>query len=107
MRCRQHVDVLARPRRLGTAFRGTDETFAEGVGADGCGQRAGHGADRSVERQLADGGKAFDGIRRDRLHRHHEPEHDRQIEVAAFLRQVGGRQIDGDVLERKPETDSV
>ena len=33
--------------------------------------------------------------------RGHEPERDRQIVVAAFLRQVGRRQIDGDAARRQ------
>ena len=33
--------------------------------------------------------------------------HDRQIEMAAFLRQIGGREIDGDVLVGKAEADRV
>ena len=34
-------------------------------------------------------------------------EHDRQIEMAAFLRQVGGREIDRDVLVGQAEPDGV
>ena len=44
---------------------------------------------------------------RDRLHRAHHRQHDREVEVAAFLRQVGGREIDGDVLIGKPQADRV
>jgi len=65
------------------------------------GSAARHGPDRGVERQLADGGKTLDGVGRDGAHRHHHGERDRQVEVAAFLRQVGGGQIDGDVLPQK------
>ena len=67
----------------------------------------GHRPDRPVQCQFADGGVIRDGIGRDRLHSAHHRQHDRQIEVAAFLRQVGGREIDGDVLVGKPQADRV
>ncbi len=35
-------------------------------------------------------------IRRNGADRRHQPERDRQIVMAAFLRQIGGREIDGD-----------
>ncbi len=47
---------------------------------------------------------ALDGIGRDGAHRHHHGERDGQIEVAALLGQIGGRQVDGDVLEGQAQT---
>ncbi len=64
-------------------------------------------ADRPVQCQFTDGGVIRDGIGRDRLHSAHHRQHDREIKVAAFLRQVGGREIDGDVLVGKPQADRV
>ena len=71
------------------------------------GQRARHGPDRAIERQLADGGETFDGVGRDGAHRHHHGQRNRQVEMAAFLGQVGGREVDRDVLVGKPEADRV
>ena len=91
----------------GPAGRRADEPLAHGVGADGGGQRARHRADRAVERQLADRRVAGDRVGRDRLHGDHHGEHDRQIELAAFLRQVGGREVHRDVLVGQAEADGV
>ncbi len=107
MRRREDVHIFARPRRLGAAGGGTDQPLAHGVGADGGGQRARHGADRAVERQLADRRVTGDGVGRHRLHRHHHGEQDRQVELAALLRQVGRRQVHRHVLVGKAETDGV
>ena len=38
---------------------------------------------------------------RDGADRRHQAERDRQVVVAAFLRQVGGREIDGDAARRQ------
>ena len=91
----------------GPQARGADQALAHGVGADGRRQRARHAADRGVERQLADGRIALDGVGRDGAHGHHHGERDRQVEVAALLGQVGGRQVDRDVLEGQAEADGV
>ena len=40
---------------------------------------------------------------RHRADRRHQAERDRQIVVAAFLRQIGGREIDGDAARRQRE----
>ena len=40
---------------------------------------------------------------RDRADRRHQAERDRQVVVAAFLGQVGGREIDGDAARRQRE----
>ena len=107
MRRREDVDVFARPGRFGTGRLRADEALAHRVGADGGRQRAGNGADRTVERQFTDGGVGRDGVGRDGLHRRHHRQHDREIEMAAFLRQVGRREIDGDVLKGQAKADRV
>jgi hypothetical protein len=48
--------------------------------------------------------KARDRIRRDGADRRHQAERDRQVVVAAFLRQVGGREIDGDAARRQRQS---
>ena len=57
--------------------------------------------------ELADRRIAGDGVGRDRLHGDHHGEHDRQVELAAFLGQVGGREVHRDVLVGHAEADGV
>ena len=63
--------------------------------------------DRSVEPEFAKHGEAGQRIRRDRADRRHQAERDRQVVVAAFLGQVGRREVDGDSprRQRKPRGD--
>ncbi len=91
MRRGQDIDIFAGPGGFCAAGCGANETLAHCVGANGCGQGAGHGGNRTIERKLADGGKARDGVGRDRIHGDHHRQHDWQIELAAFLGQVGRR----------------
>ena len=53
--------------------------------------------------ELAQHGEARERVRRDGADRRHQPERDRQIVMAAFLRQVGGREVDGDAPRRQRE----
>ena len=66
-----------------------------------------HRSDRSVERELADRGVAGDRVGRNRLHCDHHGEHDRQVELAAFLWQVGGREVHRHVAVGHAEADRV
>ena len=86
----------ARPGGFRTAERRADQPFAAGVRADGGGKDAGDGRDRAVEAELAQHGESGERVMRDGADRGHQAERDRQIVMASFLRQVGGRQIDGD-----------
>jgi phosphate-selective porin len=63
--------------------------------------------DRAVEAELAQHREAGERIARDGADRGHQAERDRQIVVAAFLRQVGGREVDGDApgRQRQPRGD--
>ena len=91
----------AGPGGFGPACAGTDETFAAGIGADRGRQHARDRGDRAVEPKLAEHREARDRIRRDGADRRHQAERDRQIVVAAFLRQIGGREVDGDSPRRQ------
>ena len=71
------------------------------------GNAPGTAPNRSVERQFADRGIAFDRVGRYRAHRHHHGERNRQVEMAAFLGKIGRRQVDGDVLERQAKADGM
>jgi hypothetical protein len=57
--------------------------------------------------ELADRGVAGDRVGRDGLHGDHHGEHDRQVELAALLRQVGGREVHRHVAVGHAETDGV
>jgi len=88
------------PRRFGAADGGA-ETFAAPIGADRGGQHARDRGDRAVEAELAQHRKAGERVARDRADRGHQAQRDRQIVMAAFLRQVGGREVDGDAPGRQ------
>ena len=98
---RENLEVSRRPRRLRPAGRGADEALAGGVGGDRRRQDAGDRADRPVERQFADHREAIERVERNSADRRHDRERDRQVVVAAFLRHVGRRQVDGDALGRQ------
>jgi hypothetical protein len=104
---REDGHVGSGPRGFGPARSGTDQPLAERVRTDRGGQRAGDGSDRSVERQLAENAEALDRVAGNGAGRGHQPEHDRQIVMAAFLRQIGGSEIDGDAFRRESEPDGV
>src|SRR5215207_7930019 len=50
----------------------------------------------AIEPEFAEHGKAVERIRRDCADRGHQAQRDRQVVMAAFLRQIGRREIDGD-----------
>jgi len=72
---------------------------------EGGGQDARHRRDAAVEGQLAEHEEAVDLLARQHIERHQQADRDRQVVVAAFLRQVGRREIDGDALRRQREAD--
>ena len=98
---RDDLDVGAGPGRLRAAGRRTDQALVARIGADRRRQHARDRRDRAVEAEFAEHGEAGQRIRRDRADRRHQAERDRQIVMAAFLRQVGGREIDGDAPRRQ------
>jgi len=87
--------------RLRPAGRRADQSFAAGVRADRRRQRARDRGDRAVEGKLAQHRKAAQRVVRYGADCGHQPECDRQIVVAAFLRQIGWREIDGDAARRQ------
>ena len=101
VRRRQNVDVFTRPGGFVTRGLRADEPLAHRVRTDRSRQRPRDSSDRAVERQLSDGRVGGNRVRGDRFHRRHHRQHDRQIEVAAFFRQIGRRQIDCNVLEEQ------
>ncbi len=105
-RRRDDLDFGARPGRFRSAHRRTHQTLAARIGADGGRQHAGDRRNRAVEAELAQHGEARQRIVRNGADRRHQPERDRQIVVAAFLRQIGRREIDGDAPRRQREARS-
>jgi len=99
--CRDDLDIRARPGGLRSARRRTDQAFLARIRADRGRQHARHGGDRAIESEFAEHGKAVERIRWDRADRGHQAERDRQIIMAAFLRQIGRREIDRDPPRRQ------
>ena len=100
-RRRDDFDLGAGPGGFRSAGGWAHQTLAACIGADGGGQHAGDGCDRAVETELAEHGKTRQCIVRNGADGGHEAERDRQIVVAAFLGQVGRREIDGDAARRQ------
>jgi len=97
------LHLRARPGGLGAAGGGTDETLAARIGADRGRQHPRDRGDRAVEAELAQHREACERVRRNGPDRCHQAERDRQVVVAAFLRQVGGREIDRNAPRRQGE----
>ncbi len=97
------LDIGARPGRFRAAGRRADQAFLARIGADRGRQHARDRRDRSVETEFAEHREAGQRVRRDRADRRHQAERDRQVVMAAFLRQVGGREVDGDAPRRQRE----
>ena len=101
-RARRHdLHLGARPGGFRAASGRADEALLARIGPDRGRQHAGDRRDRAVEAELAQHGAARQRIGRNGADLRHQAERDRQIVVAAFLRQVGRRQIDGDAPRRQ------
>ena len=96
---------LARPRRLAAAIGRTDDAAVARSGGERGEQDPGDAGQRAVERHLAQGGIAEQLVLRQHLHLGKEPQRDRQIEMAAFLQDVGRRQVDRDAARRQGEAE--
>ncbi len=68
-------------------------------------QCTGHRRHRRVQRQFSQRDIVGDLAGRNDAHRRQQPKRDRKIVMAAFLGQVGGREIDGDALEGQRQAD--
>jgi len=103
---RQHGEV-AGPRRLATLGGRADQAALAGIGVNGRRQHARHRGKPAVQRQLAQGHIAVHLVGRQRPHGGQHAQGDRQVEMAAFLDQVGRRQVDGDALGRQRQAQGV
>ena len=70
-------------------------------------QRARDGPHATVESQLAEGGYAVEGVRRQLMRGRKHRQGDRQVEARAFLAQAGRSEIDGDAPDGKDELAEV
>ncbi len=104
---RRRQDLAVRPRRLAAIRLGADEAAAFAVRRDRRRQHARDRGDLAVERELAQGHKALHLLGRQHAHRQQEADRDRQVEVAAFLEQVGRRQVHGDPFRRQRQAEGV
>jgi hypothetical protein len=68
-------------------------------------QHACNGCELRIERQFSERHIARHFARRQHAHRRQESKRDRQIVVASFLGQIGRREIDGDALIGKRQSD--
>ena len=91
----------ADPGRLGAAGLGTDQRTAVFGGGHRGGQGADHGNERTVERQFAKRHRLRHVLLRDHADGRQQRERDGQVEMRAFLGQVGGRQVHGDLAGRQ------
>ena len=95
----------ADPGGLGAAVPGAEQVAICLAGRDGGGQGAHDRNQLAVQRQLPQRYLPNYFIGRQNIHRRQNRERDRQVEMRAFLDQVGGRQVDGDPLrgQRQPQ----
>ena len=105
--CRDDLEIGRCPCGFRSAGRRTDQAFLARVRGYSRRQHARHRRDRSVEPEFAEHGDIRERIGGNRPDRRHQSERDRQIVVAAFLRQIGGSEVDGDAprRQRKPRGD--
>ena len=95
------------PSRLGPAGLGAQQHLILLRRAHRGGQRANHRNKPPIQRQFPQRDGALHLILRDDLQRGHERQRDRQVEMAALFRQIGGRQVDRDALGRQRDRQRV
>ena len=94
-------DERAGPGGLAALGGRADQADAARPGRHRGGEDAGDGGDAAVERELAEGGEFGGLLAGEHVHGGQDGERDREVEVAAFLEQVGGGEIDEDALGRE------
>jgi hypothetical protein len=98
---RLHGDVVD-DLGLGGAGRGDHDAAQPGGAREHRGgEHAAHRAHRAVEAELAEHEQAGERVDGDDALGDEHRERDRQVEAAAGLAQVGGREVDRDLLERQ------
>ena len=102
----EHVH-LAGPGGFRALGRRADQPLLAGGGMQGGKQHAGHRQAGAIEAKLPHRDKFIERIGRQHAHRGEQAERDGQIIMAAFLGQIGRRQIDDDALGRQRQADGV
>jgi len=97
--------IEAAPRGLAPANRWTDHAAPRRPGGNRRGQDAGHAHQRAVEGQFAQHDMVFDALARDHPQRGEQADGDRQVVMAAFLGEIGRREVHGDTLWRQRQAD--
>ena len=98
---REDRHVAARPRRFRSGSRRADDAARAALAAIAAGSTPATGGDGAVEGQFAERDEVAELVAGDGADRRHQRQRDRQIVVAAFLGQVGGREVDDDALRRQ------
>jgi hypothetical protein len=101
----QHRHLGPGPGGLGTIGLGADQPQPHAVGGHCCRQGPADRHNPSVEAQLSQRRPAVQRIGRDHPHGGQKRQGDGQVEMAAFLGQVGGGQIGDDAPRRKGQSD--
>ncbi len=96
-------DPLPAPRRFRALRRRADQPEPALGRVQRGEQHAGRRRDSRVEAQFADDEIVGERLGIDHAHRGEQTERDRQVEMRAFLGQIGGREIDHDPLGRQRE----
>lgn len=100
---RQYVDVIAGPGGLRATGPGTNEAKVAGIGGNGGRQCAGDCPQGAIEPHLANHQIAVEKVLGQHTQGRQHCKRDRQVIVAAFLGQIGGREIDGQPFPRQRE----
>ncbi len=98
---------LPRPGGFGPGRGRADQPLRPAGGVECCEQGAGDRGQAGIQRHFAHRQIALDLVRADHPHFDEEAEGDRQVEMAALLQDVGGREVDQDSLGRQGEADGV
>ena len=96
---------LPRPGSFGALRRGADQPHFLPARMERGEQDAGRGRGAPVQPQFAHDDIARQRFGIDHAHGAQQRQRDRQVEMRAFLWQVGGREIDGDALGRQRQAD--
>ncbi len=101
---RQHREI-AGPGCLAALGGRADEAAACGRRRDCSWQNTCHRVDPPVEPEFAQDGIVGKVVTLDHAHGRQHAQRDGQIEMAAFLQEIGRRQVDGDALGRQGQSD--
>jgi hypothetical protein len=88
------------PGRLGGTEKSAQPGAPRRLGRD---ERAGNGANPTVERELPDGGVLCEPLGRDLARRRQDSEGDGKVEARPLLPEPGGREVHGDAAKRPLE----